>query len=121
MKAIWRGEDNELGLRNGKEYEILGRDADFPDMFGVYTESGGPYIYPAEDFEITEDDPSSLNNLEVNTGEEKALMEHDTMTEIELAVLLDTMAENIEANATTVEEAAEILRRKARFLKDNPV
>lgn len=55
MKAIWRGEDDELGLRYGKEYEILGRDADFHDMFGVIDETGGAYIYPAEDFEITEE------------------------------------------------------------------
>ena len=48
-------------------------------------------------------------------------MENKTMTEIELAMLLDTFAENIEANAATVEEAADILRRKASFLKQNPV
>lgn len=52
MRGIWRGADDELGLRTGKEYEILGRDADFPDYFGVVDETGEAYIYPAEDFEI---------------------------------------------------------------------
>lgn len=55
MKGIWRGEDDEFGLRTGKEYEILGRDADYTDCFGVIDETGEAYLYPAEDFEITEE------------------------------------------------------------------
>lgn len=58
MRGIWRGEDDALGLRYGKEYEILGRDADFEDFFGVIDETGEAYIYPVEDFEIIEEDAS---------------------------------------------------------------
>ncbi len=41
----------------------------------------------------------------------------EEMTQIELAVFLETLAENIEAKATTVAEAVEIIRNKADFLK----
>ena len=51
MKAIWRGEDDELGLRTGKTYEILSVECD-GKMYNVIDETGGDYLYPAEDFEI---------------------------------------------------------------------
>lgn len=55
MKAIWRGEnDNSWGLIEGKEYEILGEKGKW---FGVIDESGDSYMYPKEDFYITEDTP----------------------------------------------------------------
>lgn len=55
MKGIWRGQDDELGLRTGKEYTILGTDEDFPECFGVVDETGEAYLYPTEDFEIVEE------------------------------------------------------------------
>ena len=43
-------------------------------------------------------------------------MERDEMTVAELRVFLDTLAENIEAKATTAAEAAEIIRSKIQQL-----
>ena len=56
MKGIWKGEDDELGLRYGKEYEIIGYSKGF-DSYGVVDETGIPYLYPADEFEITEKYP----------------------------------------------------------------
>lgn len=39
-------------------------------------------------------------------------MEQENMTQNELIVFLETLAENIEAKATTAEEAAAIIRAK---------
>lgn len=55
MRAIWRGDSDPLGLIYGKEYEILGTDFD-GTMFGVVDETGDSYLYPAEDFEIIQED-----------------------------------------------------------------
>ena len=44
-------------------------------------------------------------------------METDSMTQAELIVWLETLADLIEAQATTVQEAAEILRDKAKKLR----
>ena len=64
MKGIWRGEDNEMGLRTGKEYEIIGYVPAF-DAYGVVDESGDSYLYPVEDFDITEEEPKPpVKNLE---------------------------------------------------------
>lgn len=41
----------------------------------------------------------------------------DDMTQAELILFLETLAENIEAKATTATEAAEIIRRKIEALK----
>lgn len=57
MKAIWRGEDDEFDLRNGKEYEIIGYSKAF-DAYGVVNETGISYLYDPEDFEITERFPA---------------------------------------------------------------
>ena len=55
MKAIWLGENDESwGLIKGKEYEILGEKGKW---FGVIDESGDSYMYPKEDFEVTDDSP----------------------------------------------------------------
>ncbi len=54
MKGIWRGEDDVLGLREGKTYEILGEDM-HGTMYDVVDETGDNYLYPAEDFEIVEE------------------------------------------------------------------
>lgn len=56
MKAIWRGEDDLVGLRYGKEYEILTISRAY-DCYGVIDETGVDYLYPMEDFEITEEYP----------------------------------------------------------------
>ncbi len=56
MKGIWKGENDPVfGLINGKEYDILGEDEELKGMFGVVDETGESYLYPAEDFEITEE------------------------------------------------------------------
>lgn len=55
MKAIWKGDSDPLGLINGKEYEVLGTDFN-GTMFGVVDETGDSYLYPAEDFEVIEED-----------------------------------------------------------------
>lgn len=44
-------------------------------------------------------------------------MENENMTQAELIVWLETLAEVIEAKATTVAEAAEIIRSKIEALK----
>lgn len=44
-------------------------------------------------------------------------MELDSMTQAELIVFLETLAENIEAKASTGTEAAEIIRSKIKSLK----
>lgn len=46
-------------------------------------------------------------------------MEHDNMTQSELIVWLETLAENIELKAKTGEEAAEVIREKIAALKQN--
>ena len=42
---------------------------------------------------------------------------NDEMTQAELILLLETLAENIEAKATTAQEAAEIIRSKVETLR----
>lgn len=42
---------------------------------------------------------------------------NDNMTQSELILLLETLAENIEIKATTAQEAAEIIREKIKALK----
>lgn len=54
MKAIWKGEDDELGLRFGKTYEILSVEWD-GGMYNVRDETGEDYLYPSEDFEVIEE------------------------------------------------------------------
>ncbi len=44
-------------------------------------------------------------------------MEQDNMTQSELIIWLETLAENIELKAKTGEEAAEIIRDKIEKLK----
>lgn len=44
-------------------------------------------------------------------------MEQSEMTQTELIVFLETLAENIEVKAKTPEEAAEIIRSKVEVLK----
>ena len=46
-------------------------------------------------------------------------MEQDNMTQPELIVWLETLAENVEIKARTGEEAAEIIRKKIEALKKN--
>lgn len=55
MKAIWKGDSNPLELINGKTYEILGTDFN-GTMFNVVDETGEDFLYPAEDFEVIEED-----------------------------------------------------------------
>ncbi len=45
-------------------------------------------------------------------------MEQDNMTQAELILLLETLAENIEAKASTAKEAADIIRQKIDKLTD---
>lgn len=47
-------------------------------------------------------------------------MDNDNMTQAELIVLLETLAENIELKAETGKDAAEIVRAKAEALKTTP-
>lgn len=54
MRGIWKGDSDPLELINGKEYEILSVEWD-GKMFNVVDETGEDFLYPAEDFEITED------------------------------------------------------------------
>ena len=42
---------------------------------------------------------------------------NDEMTQAELVLFLETLAENIEAKASTAQEAAEIIRKKVQVLK----
>ena len=56
LKSVWNGEDDELGLRNGKEYIIIGYSKTF-DSYGVVDETGISYLYPREGFDITEKYP----------------------------------------------------------------
>lgn len=44
-------------------------------------------------------------------------MESDSMTQAELVLLLETLAENVEIKAKTPQEAADIIRAKAEALK----
>ena len=50
-------------------------------------------------------------------GRRRKRMEQDEMTQAELILLLETLAENIEAKATTAAEAAAIIRSKVESLK----
>lgn len=51
-----------------------------------------------------------------STGQEVKKVSDD-MTQAELVLFLETLAENIEARATTAAEAAEIIRKKIEALK----
>lgn len=51
-----------------------------------------------------------------STGQEVQKVSDD-MTQAELVLFLETLAENIEAKATTAAEAAEIIRKKIEALK----
>lgn len=53
----------------------------------------------------------------IKTWQEVYEMEQENMTQNELIVFLETLAENIEAKATTAEEAATIIRAKIQALK----
>lgn len=55
MKAIWKGEDDDLSLKNGKCYEVKEVCWD-GTMFLVEDETGEAFLYPAEDFEVVEED-----------------------------------------------------------------
>ena len=46
-------------------------------------------------------------------------MEIDNMTQAELIVFLETLAENVEIKATTPQEAAAIIRAKIKTLKNS--
>lgn len=53
VKGIWNGESNEQSLISGKEYEIV--DTDFGGKFVcAIDETGDDYLYPTEDFTITQ-------------------------------------------------------------------
>ena len=56
MKVIWRGEDDELGLRNGKEYEVIGISKIF-DAYGIVDETGYAHLWPIDGFEISDPYP----------------------------------------------------------------
>lgn len=51
MKVKWLGKTDELGLINGKEYDVLSVEKDW---FRIVDESGEDYLYPPEKFEVTE-------------------------------------------------------------------
>lgn len=55
MKAKWLGEDDDLCLRYGKVYDVLGTESDGM-LYGVVDETGESYLYPADEFEVVEDD-----------------------------------------------------------------
>ena len=50
MKAIWKGESDELCLIRGKTYTVLNEAWD--GMLNVIDETGEAFLYPKEDFEI---------------------------------------------------------------------
>lgn len=51
------------------------------------------------------------------TRQEVNEMENNEMTQTELILFLETLAENIEMRAKTGEEAAQIIRKKIKKLK----
>ena len=61
--------------------------------------------------------PATGRGSGIKTGQEVYEMEPENMTQNELIVFLETLAENIEAKATTAEEAAAIIRAKIQALK----
>ncbi|GEM_PF-1822405 len=61
--------------------------------------------------------PATGRGPGIKTGQEVYEMEPENMTQNELIVFLETLAENIEAKATTAEEAAAIIRAKIQALK----
>lgn len=61
--------------------------------------------------------PATGRGLGITTWQEVAEMEQENMTQNELIVFLETLAENIEVKATTAEEAAAIIRAKIQALK----
>lgn len=110
MKAIWRGEDDELGLRTGKTYEILSVEYD-GKMYNVIDETGEDYLYPAEDFEIIKETEvitvaeteliDLLRNIEddINFVMAAALI---ARAEKKTEVLMDFIEEYTEADAEDV-------------------
>lgn len=54
LKDIWKGADDELGLRAGKTYEILSVEWD-GKMYNVIDETGEDYLYLSENFEVIEE------------------------------------------------------------------
>lgn len=56
-------------------------------------------------------------NDKYTPGRRLNILEENNMTQAELILYLETLAELIEAKATSVQEAAEIIRDKAEKLK----
>lgn len=54
MKVIWRGDNDPLSLINGKTYDAKGEAWD-GTMLNVVDETGEPFLYPKEDFDIVEE------------------------------------------------------------------
>ena len=54
MKAIWKGESDDLTLINGKTYDVLNEAWD-GTMLNVVDETGEAFLYPKEDFDIVEE------------------------------------------------------------------
>lgn len=54
MKGIYHGESDPLGLIDGKEYEIVGKDEE-THSYSVIDESGEDYMYDMDSFEIVEE------------------------------------------------------------------
>ena len=61
--------------------------------------------------------PSQAERRKGNQTRQEVLKVGDNMTQAELVLFLETLAENIEARATTATEAAEIIRKKIEALK----
>lgn len=92
MKAIWIGDDDELGLRYGKKYEILSKE--FSDtLFDVIDETGDDYLYPADEFEII--DPADVMKFTDDmTDEELKRCERNVIGELHEVNHLNYMNED---------------------------
>ena len=51
MKVKWLGKSDDLGLINGKIYEILSIEKQW---YRIVDETGEDYLYPPEKFEIVD-------------------------------------------------------------------
>lgn len=55
MKAVFRGQGSPLSLLNGKEYEVLSIECGW---YRVVDETGEDYLYPPDEFQVSDPEPA---------------------------------------------------------------
>lgn len=57
MKAVFKGQGSPLSLLNGKEYEVFSIECGW---YRVVDEMGEDYLYPPDEFQVSDPVPAPL-------------------------------------------------------------